>query len=163
MKLRDKPTLILFCGLPGSGKTTLAKKLENQGKGIRICTDDWQESLGIDHSDDDFHERLQRRLYEHALELLQRQQDVILEDGLWQKNERDEKLADARRCGARTEIHFFDLTINEIWRRLEQRNNNLMHGAVPVTRKQLENHWQVFERPDKTELSQFDQVFIHRA
>ena len=46
MKLHHQPTLTLFCGLPGSGKTTLAKRLEQIGKGIRICTDDWQEHLG---------------------------------------------------------------------------------------------------------------------
>lgn len=58
MKLYDKPTLTLFCGLPGSGKTTLAKKLEQEKRGIRICTDDWQECLGIDHHDEAFHDKL---------------------------------------------------------------------------------------------------------
>lgn len=50
MENSPKPTLILFCGLPGSGKTTLAKRLEKQGRGIRICTDDWQENLMMSHT-----------------------------------------------------------------------------------------------------------------
>jgi hypothetical protein len=64
---RAIPTLTLFCGLPGSGKTTLAKRLEADGAGIRICTDDWQAELGVPQEDTDFHGRLQRVLYRHAL------------------------------------------------------------------------------------------------
>src|SRR5260370_24658651 len=149
MKLHNQPTLTLFCGLPGSGKTTLAKKLEQIGKGIRICTDDWQEHLGINHSNEEFHEKLQTRLYELALALLRSGQDVILEDCLWQKSERSQKRAGAKRSNARTEMHFFDVPFDEIWRRLEYRNDNLTSGAVPITRQQLEGYWQLFQRPDK--------------
>ena len=31
----------MLCGLPGSGKTTLAKKLENERQAIRLCPDEW--------------------------------------------------------------------------------------------------------------------------
>ena len=161
MQLHSKPTLTLFCGLPGSGKTTLAKKLEAEGRGIRICTDEWQEYLDVDHSNEAFHEKLQVRLCELALELLQSGQDVILEDGLWQRSERSQKLADAKRCGARAEMHFFDLPINEVWHRLSHRNNNRTHGAVPITREQLESYWQIFQRPDARELELFDSYTIY--
>ena len=57
MKKAYQPTLVLFCGLPGSGKTTLAKQLEKQGKGIRICTDDWQDDLEMNHNENNFHEK----------------------------------------------------------------------------------------------------------
>lgn len=77
------PILTLFCGLPGAGKTTLAKRLEQAGRGVRLCTDDWQGPLGVPHADTDFHDRLQRRLYDHAMTLLLTGCDVLLEDGLW--------------------------------------------------------------------------------
>jgi len=32
--------LHLICGLPGSGKTTLAKKLEREHTAIRLCPDE---------------------------------------------------------------------------------------------------------------------------
>ncbi len=162
MKEEFKPTLVLFCGLPGSGKTTLAKKLEVQGKGIRICTDDWQEELMDNHNDGNFHERLQKRLYSHALELLRHNQSVILEDGLWMKPEREEKLADGRKAGAKVELHFFDLSFDEIWKRLESRNQNLIHGAVPITKEELQKWWNLFQKPTPDELAQFDEVFIYK-
>ena len=161
MKLHSQPTLTLFCGLPGSGKTTLAKRLEQTGKGIRLCTDDWQELLGIDHGNEAFHEKLQARLYEHALTLLHSGQDVIVEDGLWQTSERSQKRADAKRCNARTEIHVFDISFDELWRRLKQRNDNAASGAVPINRQQFERYWHLFQRLDEDELHLFDAYTIY--
>ncbi|WP_395697799.1 AAA family ATPase [Methylocella sp.] len=33
------PIVHLICGLPGSEKTTLARQLEQQGKGVRLSPD----------------------------------------------------------------------------------------------------------------------------
>ena len=158
--MKQKPTLILFCGLPGSGKTTLAKQLEALGRGIRICTDDWQADLEMNHNDNNFHVKLQRRLYQLALELLDFGQDVILEDGLWTRSEREEKLADAKKRGAIIELHYFDLSLDEIWKRLEYRNSNLPHGAIVITQQELKKCWDILQKPTKAELHNFDKVFV---
>lgn len=158
MKSNSQPTLILFCGLPGSGKTTLAKQLEKQHRGIRICTDDWQADLEMNYNDNNFHSKLQKRLYKHVLELLAYGQAVILEDGLWMKDEREAKLKDAKRHNARTELHFFDLTFEEIWKRLNSRNQSLPHGAVHIKKEELQKCWDLFEKPTSEELGKFDNV-----
>ena len=50
MDLRDntiqRPLLIAFCGLPGSGKTTVARELERETGAIRFSTDEWMAELG---------------------------------------------------------------------------------------------------------------------
>jgi predicted kinase len=35
------PTLFLTCGLPGSGKTTLAKQIEAERPALRLTADEW--------------------------------------------------------------------------------------------------------------------------
>ena len=44
--------LILICGLPGSGKTTLAKQLAAEVPAVRLCPDEWKHDLGIDYYDE---------------------------------------------------------------------------------------------------------------
>ena len=44
----NKPTLTLFCGLPGSGKTRIAKQLEQSAGAVRLCTDDWLTDIHAD-------------------------------------------------------------------------------------------------------------------
>lgn len=155
------PLLTLFCGLPGSGKSTLARRLEAAGAGLRVCTDEWQAALGVPHADADFHEILQRRLYEHALQLLEHRVDVVLEDGLWMRQERAEKVADARALGARVVLHLVQVPLETLWGRLQARNEAGDAADYPITRPELDRAAALFEPPTEEELAAFDEVHRH--
>ena len=65
-------TLYLLCGLPGAGKTSLAKRLEQERSALRFTPDDWITALGIDLFDEDKRavvEAIQWSLAERALSL----------------------------------------------------------------------------------------------
>jgi len=94
--------LILICGLPGSGKTTLAKQLAPEARAVRLSPDEWKHALGIDYYDEDGRVRLEERLWRMAQELLALGQSVVMENGFWAEEERDElrlRWAVARREG----------------------------------------------------------------
>ncbi len=160
---RTMPTLTLFCGLPGSGKTTLAKRLEAGGRGVRLCTDDWQAELNMRHDDTEFHGRLQRMLYLHALTLLRHGVDVILEDGLWMAQERAEKFRDARACVSRIELHVFDVPYDTLWNRLRIRNQDATAGAYPMTEDDLQRAWALFQPPSLGELAMVNHYELYVA
>ena len=142
---RPTPTLTLFCGLPGSGKSTLAARLEAAGRGVRLSADAWQADLGVGHAATAFHERLQIVLHRHALALLRRGVDVILEDGLWTAEERTEKFGEARSCGARIELHAFAVDHDTLWERLRRRAAEGAAASYPMTEDELRRAEAVFQ------------------
>lgn len=161
-KNNQRPQLITFCGLPGSGKTTIAKQLERKTGAVRLNTDEWMAALGVDFFDETFREKLQTRLYKHGLKLLESGQSIIVEDGHWSREERDKHRKDAQRLGATVILHYFDLSFDELWRRLEGRNDIGEYGTVPITKEQLQEYWPKFQRPEPAELALFDQCVVHK-
>jgi predicted kinase len=148
--------LILVCGLPGSGKTTLAKQLAPEVPAVRFCPDEWKHDLGIDYYDEQRRVRLEQRIWRLGRELLGLGQSVILEHGFWAREERDQLRLGARTLGVAVELHYLEAPVDELWRRLEIRNELALPGTVPIKREYLEKWALQFEAPDAAELALFD-------
>ncbi len=150
-------TLHMMVGLPGSGKTTEAKELEQAHHALRLTPDEWQFFLfGHDISDpehDARHTKVEELMWEVAVKVLQAGCDVILDFGFWTKSERDEFRRKARALGADTKIHYMDVPGDIIWERLEARNRSAGDNAVfYVGRKEFDEWSGLFEVPTKEEL-----------
>jgi len=153
---RGRPTLILLCGLPGSGKTTVAKRLAEAVPAVRLCPDDWMAELGIDLFDVATRVRLERAFWQLAQDLLRLGQSVILESGFWLRSDRDEKRLGARALGAAVELHYLDVPLDELCRRLEIRNGEATWATARITREMVEQYAPLFQAPDADELDLFD-------
>lgn len=157
-----RPSLMAFCGLPGSGKTTIAKEVEKATGAIRINTDEWVAALGADYFDDAFRHKLQVRLYEHGIALLKSGQSIIVEDGVWRRDERDSYREVAHKLDVAIELQYFDVPFDELWRRLEARNALGAYGTVPITKDLLKACYSRFQPPDEAELALFDSYVVYR-
>jgi predicted kinase len=151
-----------MCGLPGSGKTTLARRLADQIPAVRLCTDDWHAALKISFSDEKFHDLLEDQLWIFAQDLIRHGQSVIFEKGLWLRSERDEKRREVREIGVDIELHYFDVPVDELVSRLERRNAESKPNAFPVAREEIEEYFKRFEPPDEAELALFAVSTVHR-
>ena len=88
------PTLYLMCGLPGSGKTTLAKKLEQEASALRLTGDEWMHELypGISTPEAETgpcRSRVESLQWAIALRALKLGCNVVVDWGVWAKEERD--------------------------------------------------------------------------
>ena len=96
---KSSTRLVLICGLPASGKSTLARQLAPKIPAIRLDKDGWATQLGADVWDEEFRVRLEHQLWVLSQDLLAQGQSVILEWGHWARVERDEKRLGARALG----------------------------------------------------------------
>lgn len=70
MKTLPPGRLIVICGLPGSGKTTLARQLATEHGGVRLCPDEWMAELGVNLWDGAFRDRVEALQWALAQDLL---------------------------------------------------------------------------------------------
>ncbi|MET9852469.1 ATP-binding protein [Streptomyces sp. NPDC006450] len=145
---------MLLCGLPGAGKTTLAKRLVQELSAVRLCPDEWLAGMGLDLFDNEARERVERCLWQHAQALLAAGAVVILENGFWERTERDEKRLLARAAGAAVELHHLQVPIEELERRIALRNDE--PGSAVLTAELLRSCHDQFEPPTQGELDLFD-------
>jgi predicted kinase len=154
---KSSPRLVLICGLPASGKSTLARQLAPNIPAIRLNKDEWATQLGADVWDDEFRVRLESQLWILTQDLLAQGQSVILEWGHWARVERDEKRLGARALGVGVELHYLDAPLEELIERAERRNASGEWKASPMTRAHFEQWATIFQPPDEQEIQLFDQ------
>ena len=149
-------TLHLMVGLPCSGKTTLAKRLENELGALRLTPDDWHRRLfgqDAEHADHDArHSQIEAIQWEIASAILKQGVDVILDFGLWSRMERDDFKQRALDIGATSRIHFCDAPFVDLLARLEQRNTQSPETTTHIPPALMQSYLERFEAPDKSEL-----------
>jgi len=143
--------LILICGLPGTGKTTLARRLAEELRAVRMCPDEWLLALGASLSDGALREQVERAMWAQAAELLRDGHGVILEFGFWLRSERDQLRLLARRLGAAVELRYLDAPLDELSRRIERRDREDPSGGagIRITPVLLALWSEAFEAPIK--------------
>lgn len=152
--------LVLICGLPASGKSTLARQLAVTIPAVRLDKDEWVTQLGGDVWDHTFRVRVERQLWALTLNLLAQGQSVILEWGHWARVERDEKRLGARSLGVGVELHFLDAPLDKLIERADRRTASGEWTAAPMTRAHFEEWSMIFQPPDEEEFSLFDEPVV---
>ena len=106
--------LILTCGLPGAGKTTLARHLAADRGAVRLTKDEWLWALGSTPWDEPTRENVEHELWRLAQEILRLGLSVVLDFRLWARSERDEMRSVARDLGVGVELHYLDVPADEL-------------------------------------------------
>jgi len=117
-----------------------------------MCPDEWMDTLGINLWDGGVRAGIEAIQWGIAQELLALGATVVIEWGTWARAERDVLRLRARELGARVELWYQDVDIEELSRRVSHRQME-----VPtIERQDLEAWFEQFEIPTPDEVALFD-------
>jgi len=144
--------VIIVCGLPGAGKTTHAKLLEEKLGAIRFCPDEWMEALLLDLYDEEKRAKIEALQWKLSQDLLAQGLTVIIEWGTWGRSERDTLRLGARALGAAVELHYLSAPIPVLFERIQRRGME----NPPLTMEDLQRCSEMFQAPTVEEMALFD-------
>lgn len=145
-------TLFLTVGLPGTGKTTAARAVEAERGALRLTKDEWMKALYGSENPEQASDVIEGRLVEIALRTLELGTSVILDFGLWGKDERSSLRQAAADRGAEVVMLFCDVDLAEQRRRLDRRLAEEPHTTWPISEAELASWADIFQRPTPEEV-----------
>ena len=150
--MTTRPTLFLTVGLPGTGKTTQARRIEVEEKALRLTKDEWVKALYGAANPPSASNVIEGRLIEIGLRALALGINVVIDFGLWGRDERSALRQAAADLGAAVELRYFELAPAEQRRRLDLRHSEEPHTTWHVSDEELAEWAAIISVPTPGEL-----------
>lgn len=153
--MKTRPIVYVLCGFIGAGKTTFAKKLEETTGAVRITKDEWLiRIVGNDPTIDgyeDYDHRMCELSRDVAFQLAEKGIDVIIDEGVWAKEQRDILRRRSEDIGAQAVLYFLDTPIETIRERVARRNMNPAKDSFKISGELLDGYLTYWQPPGEDE------------
>lgn len=139
----------LLHGLPGTGKTTYARRLERKLKAVRFTHDEWMYALYGNNPPagqfSDYAERIWGLIWEHASRIVAVDRDVIIDGGFWMRASRDAARARVRAFGATPLLYDLRCPQAQADARVLSRSSRASDGVLLINQWALHHFRQSYE------------------
>ncbi len=159
------PTLHLICGLPGSGKTTLAKSIAASTGSFRFSPDEWIKDIWIDKAESEgnqYRDQVEQLQWKMAKLMLQNSVGVIIEWGTWGRNEREKLRDEARALGAKVKFYYLNVSREILKKRILSRNQSIGLHEFYIRESEIETFlddcFSSLQIPTAEELATYDAI-----
>jgi predicted kinase len=145
--------LFLMVGLPGAGKTGRAKELAARHEALRLSPDAWMIPLFGDSDAGRKRDVLEGQLIWLALAALRLGTSVILDFGLWARDERSALRWLAASAGASCQMVYLSVDRATQQARMAHRQAHAPHETFAISQAEADTWRAQFEAPDTAELA----------
>ncbi len=145
-------TLFLTVGLPATGKTSAARRIELEHNALRLTKDEWMKALYAHENPPSASDVIEGRLIGIGLRALELGINVVIDYGLWGRDERSALRKAAADRGANVEMYYFEVSPVEQRRRLDQRQADDRHTTWPMSDEKLAEWAGIIQVPTLGEL-----------
>ncbi|WP_184833101.1 ATP-binding protein [Allocatelliglobosispora scoriae] len=150
--MMKRPKLFLTVGLPCTGKTTAARRIEVEEEALRLTKDEWVKALYGHENPTSASDVIEGRLIQIGLRALELGNNVVIDYGLWGRDERSALRQAAADRGAAVELLYFELTPAEQRTRRDRRQAEAPHTTWPMSDEELAGWAAAIEIPTRGEL-----------
>ncbi|WP_432489687.1 AAA family ATPase [Kineococcus sp. SYSU DK018] len=149
----ERATAILMVGLPGAGKTIRARQLEQQLGALRLTPDEWMIPLFGDSEAAGKRDVLEGRLLWTALRAAERGLSVIVDFGLWGRDERSALRWLFAAVGAECRTEYLTVDPDTQLARIHERFKCTPEQTFAISAEELAQWRESFQEPTADELS----------
>jgi predicted kinase len=153
--MKPNATVHILCGFIGAGKTTFAKKLEERTGAVRITKDEWLiQIIGNDptiHGFEAYDGRMCGLSRDVAFRLAAKGVDVIIDEGVWEKEQRDILRRLTEEAGAQAVVYYLDTPMDTIRERVARRTLNPGKESFKISGELLDFYLQYWQPPSEDE------------
>ena len=153
VQARQPPSLFLIVGLPGAGKTVRARELAAERGALLMTPDAWMLSLFGQSQPEGKRFVLEGRLIALAIEALRLGVSVVLDFGLWGRDERSALRWIAASMGATYEVIYLPVEREVQRSRIQGRWERTPEQTFPMTEADLDAWRGQFDVPEADELA----------
>jgi predicted kinase len=149
-------TVHLLCGLPGAGKTTLARQLEAGLPAVRFTLDEWMLRLHPDlhftsGNYGELAETCKLLIWDTARQVLQCGTDVVLDWNQWSRGRRAVWAGRAEAAGAAVVLHYVRTPLQTSIKRAAARAARWEAGSHRIEEADVRHLAGIFEEPERSE------------